>query len=229
MIKGRMFLFFALFGIALLSSCSDDDEKTVVAPTAAGIFTDERDGQTYGWVRYGNTEWMTTNYKYDTGSSCAVYLNADEHQTATMNAENLASYGRLYTLQGALDACPEGWRLPTDEDWQNLEQQLGMSAGDAAKTDWRGNIAHNMLTIKGDTCALNLLLGGYFTSHTIASTPGFRLKSAYAFYWTSSQDTAKAGTYYYYRKLEYNRDEVFRESMEIEANKLSVRFVRDAQ
>ena len=30
-------------------------------------------------------------------------------------------HGNLYTWEEALAACPEGWRLPTDEDWQNLE------------------------------------------------------------------------------------------------------------
>ena len=30
-------------------------------------------------------------------------------------------YGNLYTWEEALEVCPEGWRLPTDEDWQNLE------------------------------------------------------------------------------------------------------------
>lgn len=229
MIKAKVSVLL-LMGLAVFASCSsDDDEAAEVMPSLAGVFVDERDGQSYGWVRYGDTDWMTTNYKYDTGSSCAVYLNGDEYQTALTNAENLAAYGRLYDQQGALDACPEGWRLPTDEDWQKLEKHLGMSAGDAAKRQWRGSIAHNMMTIKGDTCALNLLLGGYYTSHTIGATSGYRMKSAYAFYWTSSQDTTKTGKYYFYRKLEYNRKEVFRESMEPEANKLSVRFVRDAQ
>ena len=31
-------------------------------------------------------------------------------------------YGFLYTYEAALRALPEGWRLPTDEDWKALDE-----------------------------------------------------------------------------------------------------------
>ncbi|MGC9355601.1 MAG: fibrobacter succinogenes major paralogous domain-containing protein, partial [Mariniphaga sp.] len=32
----------------------------------------------------------------------------------------------LYNWEKAMELCPEGWRLPSDEDWMELERFLGM-------------------------------------------------------------------------------------------------------
>lgn len=214
------------------TACSDDDDTlpAKVQPTSAGMFTDPRDGQTYGWVRYGSLDWMTENYRYDAGSTeCSVYLDADEYQKSNPSLRHLPKYGRLYTVKGALAACPDGWRLPTDADWQDLEQQLGMSADDAAKREWRGRIASNMLTVMDDSCALSLRLGGYYTTHTIMALPGWRFMGVDAYYWTATPDETKTGSFYFFRKLAYNRQEVYRESTEPTNYQMSVRYVRDAQ
>ena len=33
--------------------------------------------------------------------------------------------GLFYTYQGALDACPQGWKLPSFEDWKKLANSFG--------------------------------------------------------------------------------------------------------
>ncbi|MEX2593318.1 MAG: FISUMP domain-containing protein [Anditalea sp.] len=38
---------------------------------------------------------------------------------------NCAKYGRLYSWDAALTACPEGWYLPGEEEWRILETFLG--------------------------------------------------------------------------------------------------------
>lgn len=49
------------------------------------------------------------------------------------------TYGYLYTYDAAKAAIPEGWRLPSDEDWKKLERALGMSDEEIEKQDvWRG-------------------------------------------------------------------------------------------
>ena len=224
-------LLLAVLGLTFLTACGNDDDATPakVQPAAAGSYTDTRDGQTYGWVRYGRQDWMTDNYRYDAGSESTVYLDTEDYEKNPRSTKHLALYGRLYTLKGAQAACPEGWRLPTDEDWQQLEQQLGMSPSDTRQREWRGRIAHNMLTMKGDTCALNLLLGGYYTAHTIMSMPGWRHMGEMAYYWTVTKDTGKEGEFYFFRKLFYGRNEVCRESTEPDGYQMSVRYVRDAQ
>ena len=218
----------ALLFISMLSSCGSDDKVRPgkVPATDKGTFTDVRDGETYHWVRYGNLEWMSDNFRYDCkdDSKSLVFKNV-----GTNTPVDVRAFGRLYSYSGAVQACPEGWRLPTDDDWKDLERHLGMAASDAEKREWRGNIAHNMLTTNGDSCDLNLQLGGYYTSHTIMGTTGYRFFSVYAYYWTATQDTAKGKGYYFFRKLIYNSDQVYRESMEPEAQFLSVRYVRDAE
>ena len=130
-------------------------------------------------------------------------------------------------MPGALEACPEGWRVPTDADWQNLECCLGMSPDEAAKMDWRGNIAHRMFSLEDDPCDLNLRLGGYWTTNINMGRSPYRMMGLFGYYWSSSLDEQKEGMYYLYRKFAYNRNEVCRQSIESEKVKLYVRYVRD--
>ena len=111
-------------------SCSNDDNLPNIRPSATGEYTDARDGNTYQWVRLGKQEWMASNLKYGT----LYYENEYDGPLADgygdprqVIADGLGfdfevdfnEHGNLYTWEEALAACPEGWRLPTDEDWQN--------------------------------------------------------------------------------------------------------------
>lgn len=222
--------------MSLMVSCGGDDDTAAVipVPVATGTFTDSRDGEQYGWVEYGGLQWMTENYRYDTGdySTCRNYIDDNDwidyaqRQTSTRNR---AKYGMYYTLSGARAACPDGWRLPTDDDWKSLEEATGMSRKDVGRTGWRGSSAWSLLATKEHDSYARMLLGGYVTYHTYTNLRNFsRLKGAWGFYWTSTLDPDKEGDFYYYRKFAYNRDGVCRESMEPEGQMLSVRYVRDA-
>lgn len=39
-------------------------------------------------------------------------------------AENGKKYGRLYTWEAAMKACPKGWHLPSDAEWTELVDYL---------------------------------------------------------------------------------------------------------
>ena len=218
-----------------LTACSSDDDIPAKTPAEQkGTFTDPRDGQQYGYVTYAGLDWMTDNCRYDIGDdvNSSIYLDADENgftsNVNTGSTRNLQRYGRLYTLAGAKAACPDGWRLPSDEDWQRLETALGMSAGDAASDGWRGKIAGSMLSVYDEHSDLNLLLGGYYFLH-VGISGSWRYMGTYGYYWSSTPDASKEGEYYYVRKLTYSRPEVCRLSMEPTSYKLSVRYVRNAQ
>jgi uncharacterized protein (TIGR02145 family) len=71
---------------------------------------------------------MSQNLNYDASGKC--YDNLDS---------NCDKYGRLYDRSTAMTVCPEGWHLPTKEEWQ----ALGINVGGAGKlkvtTGWISN------------------------------------------------------------------------------------------
>jgi len=190
------------------ASCDNDDEISVVSPDASGEYTDSRDGETYGWVRYAGLDWMTENFRYDVGDSnnSSVYVDVDEYETNPTSTEHLSKYGRLYSHSAAVSAVPDGWRLPTEADWAALENAAGSYLKDA----------------------IRLQYGGYYTLNTIMGTSGWRFRGCYGFYWSADQDDSKSGEYYFYRKTVYNTYDIVHESQET-ANQLSIRLVRDAR
>jgi uncharacterized protein (TIGR02145 family) len=78
---------------------------------------DTRDNQVYDVVTIDDQTWMKENLNAytDTGS---WYYNNDSVQYA-------ATYGRLYNWETAMNACPDGWYLPSLNDWQQLADNLG--------------------------------------------------------------------------------------------------------
>lgn len=86
--------------------------------TGAGIsLTDDHitvDGINYYYEKIGELEWFRNNLL--TGKGGAAYANVE------VMADVL---GRFYCHDDALVACPEGWRLPTEDDWISLASALG--------------------------------------------------------------------------------------------------------
>ena len=39
---------------------------------------------------------------------------------------------------GVQGVCPDGWHLPSDNEWKDMEMYLGMSQSDADGSGWRG-------------------------------------------------------------------------------------------
>ena len=224
-----------------VNSCSDDmdlssvlrSNSSMTPPSASGEWKDSRDGNVYGWVRYGDTEWMTENFKYDTKvyADCNDYIDEDDWKlwaTQSFNDKNRAKFGMYYSQAGAKAACPNGWRIPTDEDWQKLEQIMGMSAGDTQKRGWRGAAAGNFINLNNNPTYLKMQLGGYVTFHKYSTMEsGSYQKGVYAYYWTSTPDTTKTGDCCFYRKFLYNQQGIYRESIETSNQLLNVRYVRD--
>ncbi|MFZ4545668.1 MAG: FISUMP domain-containing protein [Saprospiraceae bacterium] len=80
-----------------------------------GTFTDSRDGKQYKTIKIGTQIWMAENLAYE-APECKFYDN--DHR-------NIETYGCLYNFYLAQISCPNGWHLPTDEEWTKLVDFLG--------------------------------------------------------------------------------------------------------
>jgi len=88
----------------------------ITTPTVDYLY-DDRDGQTYNTISLGNQQWMAENLNYFLSEGSVYYEN---------DSIRYQNRGRLYTWQAACLACPNGWRLPTNEDWELLEKNLNI-------------------------------------------------------------------------------------------------------
>lgn len=106
--KSHNYLILVLF--ISLSGCIKPDRSDSVS----GFITDQRDEQVYPWLKIGHYNWMVQNLNYKGVKSYSIHSDS-------------ARFGRLYGFSEALNACPDGWHLPTDAEWAQLELTLGMS------------------------------------------------------------------------------------------------------
>ncbi|MFA7451159.1 MAG: FISUMP domain-containing protein [Bacteroidales bacterium] len=111
-----------------------------------GYFTDPRDGKKYKTVTIGANEWFAENLSYlpavvdgKTGSTtdpyCYVYKHENTSVEEAKNKMDYKNFGVLYNWQAAMLYCPEGWHLPSDAEWQQLELLLGMPKEDLENPD----------------------------------------------------------------------------------------------
>lgn len=215
--------------IMIMTSCSkDSDNETIVDITknVRGTYVDERDGNVYNYITIGGLDWMTDNCKYDLGDDelRAVYETQQipGDYGVTTNAETIEKYGYLYSFSGAQQAAPEGWRVPTDEDWKSLEIALGMTKEEADGDEWRGN---GVATIMNSETGMNMVYGGFIDLNSTSWASKSYFINAAGMYWTSTSPAEGLG---YMRKILYKSNQVYRHTTKTN-NKLSVRFVRDAE
>lgn len=247
-------IIYLLLAITFLAGCSDDSKLPKVKPEKTGTVKDS-EGNEYTWVRYNGLDWLASNFRagdpyYDATVFYEDWYEDMEIAFSDYNqaVEDYKIYGNLYSYEDAVKNADmlegDGWRLPTDEDWQKLEQALGMSAKTAARRGWRGTPAGELLQQGGDGSGLHLLLGGYVTMKKSSTFMewAFTAMRESGYYWTSTKVDCPftlEGDVVYYRRIIYNSSEVEREQTSIMGIRggmelffpkfMSVRYVRNAQ
>ena len=137
----KKIIFYILVALLVVTvGCNDDDNSLpVIKPEKTGTVTIGEN--TYGWARYAGLDWMTSNFKEGTPYYELTYIDQYGYTNDLINdcedltPEEWDRYGNLYSYEEAKANAPEGWRLPTDEDWKKLERAMGMSQGDGIPRD----------------------------------------------------------------------------------------------
>jgi uncharacterized protein (TIGR02145 family) len=93
-----------------------------------GYFTDPRDGYTYKTIKIGGQTWLAENLRYlpSINDGYYVYGYHGDDIAEAKRTPNYEEYGVLYDVISAQEACPQGWHIPTDEEWKALELYIGM-------------------------------------------------------------------------------------------------------
>jgi len=125
----------AFFLLGFLSyekdSTSSKDNETVT----------DIDGNVYNTVTIGDQVWMAENLKvthYCNGDAIPKVIGDSDWENLASGAycindnndSNAVTYGFLYNwyaVDDSRDIVPEGWHVPTDEEWQTLVDYLGGS------------------------------------------------------------------------------------------------------
>ena len=115
--------------------------------TCGDVFTDERDRSTYNTVLIGDQCWMSENLKYlpsvspiserspfrfwrniqnnsRTSPFYYVYGYWGKRVEEAKSTANYRNYGVLYNWPAAMQSCPPGWHLPSDEEWTKLADYM---------------------------------------------------------------------------------------------------------
>ena len=222
------FILFTL--ITVINGCKKKEDATPELETG---YVSDIDGKVYKTVKIGDQWWMaedlrTTRYRdsttlyavppppFDTTWSkftTGVYCNNLDNQNSII--------GVLYNWYAVNDSrgiAPKGWHIPTDAEWKQLEQNLGMSSADADNTGWRGSHEGEKLkVIRGS-------VGGWSDYGSVWATneSGFSAKAygcrmfdgswgypgqgSTGFWWTATAEINSA----WYRYLDYKNANVFR-------------------
>jgi len=130
---------------------------------------DPRDGTKYKTVKIGEQTWMAENLNIEMGNS-KCYGN---------NPANCKKYGRLYNWETAMNACPSGWHLPSDDEYGKLERGGKYLK---AKSGWKNNGTDNY--------GFSALPGGYGNS-----SGGFNEVGDSGYWWSATEYDANFSYY----------------------------------
>lgn len=143
--------------VVLSSSEKSSSSETSVSSSSSaavsnveyGTLADSRDGKSYKTVKIGSLTWMAENLNYDNSATATGSIDSSFCYDGI--PANCEKYGRLYQEYAATVVCPEGWRLPTADDWRDLTTTAKSEFGDnngslRAVGEWENTIFGDNVT-----------------------------------------------------------------------------------
>lgn len=232
------------------------DEKSFTTPDDLVRPIIDVDKNIYYPVQIGNQIWMNSNLKvshYPDGSIITriedpyIWFYMPWYNNAYCWYENFstlaATYGNLYTWPAAMNissaseiktgmvqgVCPDGWHLPSDTEWKELEMFLGMSQAQADGEKWRGETEGGKMKSEGvnlwespNTGATNESGFGALPSGYRDGAGIFRNMGTATRFWSSSI----RGDYAWIRQLDNNSSQINRNTTGVYEG-IAVRCIKD--
>ena len=208
------------------------------------LFSKPIEDKEYRTIEIGCQTWMAENLNINHFRNGDPILNIEDGE-AWGNVESGAwcyynndpdlgkIYGKLYNWNAVNDPrglAPEGWHIPSDDDWKELELFLGMNNSDVNSKDWRGtdqgyklketgtNHWHVPNTHATNETGFTALPGGY------RDVEGFFYVIGNAGYWWTS--TEYQSYFAWFRSLFHTSGKIHRITS-YEGDGFSVRCVKD--
>ena len=217
------------------------------------------DGNTYRTVQIGNQCWMRENLrttKYADGTNIPKGdVTSPSFTTAfRYNPEdsyNINIFGLLYNWKavmgsstsstanpsGAQGICPNGWHVPSDAEWKQLETTVGMSQVDVDNINGRGDMAVKLCGAFGwdesysdGTCGNKNALWRNNSGFSALPAGDYDIErkrcidsGEYAYFWSSTEYNDEIS----YIRCWYSRESSIYRSGLMKSYGLSVRCVKD--
>lgn len=227
--------------LTITGGCNNDDgvQRDLKPGTVSDI-----DGNIYATVIIGSQEWMAENLKttrYNDGKSIELPGNNNKAWESNISgayswynndeANYKDKYGALYNWYAVSTGklCPEGWRVPTDDEWTKANRYLASGKALSSTDDSTVNDTTSPGNPAGQTVesGFNITPGGA----RFSEIPGGTRKPAegYFYYldksgrwWTSTELSPKGA---WYRSAYTETPGIFR-SHNFKETGLSVRCIR---
>ncbi len=196
------------------SSKPPEESSSSEAGFPCGDSTMTRGGVEYETVKIGKLCWTAENLRYKDA------IPEKNYTCSLSDDSDCATYGLMYNFAGAKEVCPDGWRLPTKTDLDNLHDYLKKATSELAGnwlkslTGWNGEPGNGSNKSK-----FNGLPAGICDEDAECAMVGN------AGYWWTSEESSM--DFRYVLLLKGNSDEWFNNEELDEIYYASVRCVRE--
>ncbi len=192
------------------------------------MLTDNRDGSTYSTVLIGSQCWMAENLNIGSSiNSNAPSDNQTDNSTIekycySNNSATCNDDGGLYQWNEAMNyttsaqgICPEGWHIPSDNEWKSMEIYLGMTQLSADSSNYRGTDEGTKLKLSGSS--------GFKAGGTgYRKSDGTYGNLQFGYFWTSTDN----GTQAWARGVEDTENGIYRNTIS-KSYGLCIRCIKD--